>query len=161
TVREFDIKLAVEQVSFQVFLDLKPFEGQKLTIETQLPAGSRALESLSLANGVPEESRLYHESRRPQFHFTSRRGWLNDPNGLVWFNGEYHLYYQHNPYGWDWGSMHWGHAVSRDLVRWMELPIALYPREYGDWCFSGSAVVDHGNTSGFGSGAAPPLVVAF
>ena len=160
-VREFDIKLADSQPQFEVFLDLQPLKGQTLVVETQLPAGSKALERVSLAQDVPDAGRLYREPRRPQFHFTSRRGWLNDPNGLLWHDGEYHLFYQHNPYGWDWGNMHWGHAVSRDLVHWTELPIALYPREYGDWCFSGSGVVDSRNTSGFGSAGSPALVVAF
>ncbi len=160
-VREFDIKLGDQHRDFEVFLDLAPFQGKTLAIETQLPEGSTTLEHVKLADDVPDAQRLYHEPTRPQFHFTSRRGWLNDPNGLVWFAGEYHLFYQHNPYGWDWGNMHWGHAVSRDLVHWTELPIALYPRAYGDWCFSGSAVVDQQNASGFGDGAAPPLVAAF
>jgi fructan beta-fructosidase len=71
------------------------------------------------------------------------------------------LFYQHNPYGWNWGNMHWGHAVSTDLMHWRELPEALVPREYGDWCFSGSAVVDEHNTSGWQQGDEPPLVAAF
>ena len=104
---------------------------------------------------------MYHEAHRPQFHFTSRRGWHNDPNGLVWQEGAYHLFYQHNPYGWNWGNMHWGHAVSPDLVHWEERPTALYPREFGDWAFSGSAVVDTKNTAGFQQGNHPPLVVAY
>ena len=160
-VREFDIKLAGSQPQFEVFLDLQPFQDRTLVLETQLPAESKALEQIKLAADVPDASRLYREVRRPQFHFTSRRGWLNDPNGLLWIEGEYHLFYQHNPYGWEWGNMHWGHAVSRDLVHWTELPIALYPKQYGDWCFSGSAVVDRHNTSGFGSEGSPPLVAAF
>lgn len=160
-VHEFDMKLAEGQPDYSVFLDLSPLDGKRLTIEAMLPSGSRALERIERGESVPGAADLYREALRPQFHFTSRRGWLNDPNGLVWHDGEYHLYYQHNPYGWDWGNMHWGHATSRDLVHWTERPIALYPRKYDDWCFSGSAVVDHRNTSGFGTAKDPPLVLAY
>jgi fructan beta-fructosidase len=160
-VREFDVKLSEGTTDFSSFLDLEPFRGKRLVIEARLPADSKALWRITQADLPLETHALYRESGRPQFHFTSRRGWLNDPNGLVFFEGEYHLFYQHNPYGWDWGNMHWGHAVAPDLVHWKELPIALYPREYGDWAFSGSAVVDSANSSGFGNGTAPPLVGAY
>jgi uncharacterized repeat protein (TIGR02543 family) len=88
----------------------------------------------------------YNELDRPQYHWSVRQHWSNDPNGLVYYNGEYHFFHQHYP-GIDWGPMHWGHAVSTDLVHWTELPVALYPDEYGTM-FSGSAVVDENNTSG-------------
>jgi fructan beta-fructosidase len=158
---EFDIKLAEGEPDFSTFLDLSSFRGKRLEIASDLPAGSKALGRINPAEVAVDPTSLYREEGRPRFHFTSRRGWLNDPNGLVFFEGEYHLFYQHNPYGWEWGNMHWGHAVSPDLVHWKELPIALYPREYGDWAFSGSAVVDRENTSGFGDGIAPPLVAAY
>lgn len=97
---------------------------------------------------------------RPVYHFTPSANFINDPNGLVFYQGEYHLFYQHNPFGATWGHMSWGHAVSRDLVRWEHLPVALR-EEDGVMIFSGSAVVDWRNTSGFGDGSEPPLIAIY
>ena len=102
----------------------------------------------------------FNEPYRSQFHFTPPSGWMNDPNGMVYYEGEYHLFYQHYPDSTVWGPMHWGHAVSKDLVHWEHLPIALYPDSLG-YIFSGSAVVDHENTSGLGKEGMPPLVTIF
>ncbi|MDP6630578.1 MAG: glycoside hydrolase family 32 protein [Kiritimatiellia bacterium] len=89
----------------------------------------------------------YDQKYRPQFHFTSRKNWLNDPNGMVHYDGEYHLFFQHNPQGTPWGNMTWGHAVSTDMVRWTQLPHAILPYDEGT-IFSGTALVDHDNTLG-------------
>jgi fructan beta-fructosidase len=160
-VRVFDIKLAEGKPDFWVFDDLQPLQGNTLEIAAMLPVGSTALASITQGARPPDSHLIGREAGRPRFHFTSRRGWLNDPNGLVYQDGEYHLFYQHNPYGWDWGNMHWGHAVSRDLVHWEEIGEAIRPRAYGDWAFSGSAVIDRENTSGFGVAGRAPLVAAF
>jgi fructan beta-fructosidase len=103
---------------------------------------------------------LYSEPYRPQFHFSPPAMWMNDPNGMVYFEGEYHLFYQYYPEDMVWGPMHWGHAVSIDLVHWQHLPIALKPDELG-YIFSGSAVVDRNDSSGFGVDGKPPLVAIF
>lgn len=102
----------------------------------------------------------YTESHRTQFHFSPPTMWMNDPNGLVYNAGEYHLFYQYHPDSNVWGPMHWGHAVSPDMVHWEHLPIALYPDDLG-YIFSGSAVVDHHNRSGFQTGDEPPMVAIY
>jgi beta-fructofuranosidase/levanase len=116
--------------------------------------------AIALAAVVAPGQERYREPYRPQFHFTPERNWMNDPNGMVFYDGEWHLFYQYNPHGDRWGHMSWGHAVSRDLVRWEHLPLAL-AEEDGVMIFSGSAVVDWKNTSGFGKGEKPPLVAIY
>ena len=102
----------------------------------------------------------YSEKHRPQFHFSQPAHWMNDPNGMVYYNGEYHLFYQYYPDSTVWGPMHWGHAITKDLIHWQHLPIALYPDSLG-YIFSGSVVVDKNNSSGFQKGEEKPLVAIF
>ena len=108
------------------------------------------------------DTKVYSEDDlyRPNFHFSPKKGWMNDPNGMFYKNGYYHLYYQHYPDSNVWGPMHWGHAISSDMITWTEKPIALYPDEKG-YIFSGSAVVDEKNSSGFGTLENPPIVAMF
>ena len=100
------------------------------------------------------------EPYRPAIHYTPEKNWMNDPNGLVFYKGVYHLYYQHNPSGNTWGNMSWGHATSKDLVHWKEQPLAISTDAQQD-IFSGSVVVDKDNTSGFGTKENPPLVAVY
>ncbi|MGO8748852.1 MAG: glycoside hydrolase family 32 protein [Thermoguttaceae bacterium] len=115
------------------------------------------------AEGRPDlliTDKLYQETYRPQFHFTPMKNWTNDPNGLVYYAGEYHLFFQHNPSGINWGNMTWGHAVSPDLVHWKQLDHAIRPDRLGT-IFSGSAVVDENNTAGFQTGSEKVIVCMY
>jgi sucrose-6-phosphate hydrolase SacC (GH32 family) len=170
-VHEFSIELSTEPEWF-AHTDMSAWQGQDaiIRVDGKSPAdsstapNSQALELVRNSDRIWSEENLYREELRPQLHFSSRRGWLNDPNGLCFYNGEYHLFYQLNPYGWRWGNMHWGHAVSKDLVHWKEQPIALYPDLSPDGrrvIFSGSAAVDWKNTSGLGSAGKPPLILFY
>lgn len=110
--------------------------------------------------------KVFDELHRPQFHFTPEKNWMNDPNGLVYYKGEYHLFYQHNPFGKEWGYMHWGHAVSTDLVHWEHLPIALTPdndskdKEIGT-AFSGCGLVDENNLTGLQKGEEKTILLFY
>lgn len=156
--RIFDIRLAPNAADYWVFGDVSMYQGKTLTIHyAGDPAG---LKNIYQSDQIAGQDSLYKEINRPQLHFSSRRGWNNDPNGLLYHEGEYHLFYQHNPYERDWGNMHWGHAVSADLIHWQELPVALYPDRCGT-AFSGSAVIDYDNTAGFNRGTTPAMVAIY
>ncbi len=165
-VREFAAELAEGgSPDWWAFYDVSAFNGETLTLKALSPMpetqSAWLAQNIQHSNALIGMEDLYHEAYRPQIHFTSRRGWNNDPNGLVYLQGEWHLFYQHNPFSTGWGNMHWGHAVSRDLVHWMELPEALYQKSLADMAYSGSGLVDADNTAGWKQGAEDALVVAF
>ncbi len=133
----------------------------------EMPAdeGSRAIRDSVAQSDQPKGvlftvDKLYQETYRPQFHFTPAKNWTNDPNGLVFYKGEYHLFFQHNPKGINWGNMTWGHAVSPDMVRWTQLDHAIHPDAFGT-IYSGSAVVDQHNTARFQTGDEKVLVCIY
>lgn len=158
TPQRNDVRIAEGEPDYWVFRDISEWKGKRLTLT--YTGSAEALGKVFQADTIVGQKNLYREAFRPQFHFTTKRGWNNDPNGMVYFDGEYHLYYQHNPYDRDWGNMHWGHAVSPDLVHWEELGDVLFPDHLGTM-FSGSAVVDWKNTSGWGTRKNPPIVYAY
>jgi fructan beta-fructosidase len=137
---------------------------KKLLISTALLAtvvlGSCRQAAQTDQTDTTEQGEEKAEVYRPQFHFSPKAHWINDPNGMVYYKGTYHLFYQYHPESSVWGPMHWGHATSKDMVHWQEQPIALYPDSLG-YIFSGSAVVDANNTSGFGKNGQVPLVAIF
>ncbi|MFD1769189.1 2,6-beta-D-fructofuranosidase [Sphingobacterium suaedae] len=152
------IRLARDVADYWVFKDVSSMQGKTLTISYE--GDSTGLENIFQDDEIVGQNELYKEKNRPQFHFTTRRGWINDPNGLVYYDGEYHLFYQHNPYEREWENMHWGHAVSKDLVHWEELPDALYPDSTGTM-FSGSAVIDYDNTAGYNVEGTPAMIAFY
>lgn len=153
-----DIRVANDTVDYWTFTDVSKFLGKKFTLN--FPKDVSGIDKIYQSDKFVGQENIYKESLRPQVHYTTKRGWTNDPNGMVYYEGEYHLFYQHNPYEINWGNMTWGHAVSKDLLHWEELPIALLPDEMGTM-FSGSAVIDYKNTSGFGSKKNPAMVAMF
>lgn len=165
-VRAMDVELATDDIDYWVVTDLSPWLGKEVLIRTRLhPLGNpHILDRISVEDGIRDADDLYREALRPQFHFSSKRGWINDPNGLVYYDGEYHLYYQHNPYGWDHSrndyNKTWGHAISTDLVHWTELPGVIHPDHLGT-IYSGSAVVDEHNTTGFQTGKEKAIVAVY
>ena len=149
-----NVRLARDQVDYYIPFDLSAYEGKDISVDIQgMPESSLCWEKMSLSDTFDMTNR---EKFRPVYHHTPAYGWMNDPNGMFYKDGVYHLYFQHNPYGSTWGNMTWGHSTTTDLVNWNYEGLAIKPDAWGA-VFSGSAVVDYDNTAGFGKNA----VVAF
>ncbi len=154
-VADFVCRLDTYEPEMYMYIDLKRFQGR--TFDMRISPAMKFRPTF-LAR-IPTEN-LYGEKYRPTVHFTSALGWINDPNGLCYYGGKYHLFYQHNPAGIDWGNMHWGHAESRDLLHWRERETALFPTEMGP-AFTGCAVIDKDNISGLKDGEHDPLLLFY
>lgn len=149
-----NVRLARERVDSYVPFALSSYKGQYISIDIQgVPENALCWKELKLSDSFDMSNK---ESFRPVYHHTPAYGWMNDPNGMFYKDGVYHLYFQYNPYGSVWGNMHWGHSTSTDLMHWKFEGCAIVPDAWGA-IFSGSCVVDHDNTAGFGKGA----VIAF
>lgn len=155
--RSFVIRLSA-QPDYWVFCDMSAYKGKIINISYE--GDSSGLSKIYQDDKIEGHENLYKEKNRPQFHFTTQRGWINDPNGLIYYDGEYHLFYQHNPYEREWENMHWGHAVSKDLIHWQQLPEALYPDHLGTM-FSGSTIIDYDNTAGYNKKDNPAMIAFY
>lgn len=146
TVYLLNIKLDNCNPNFYAYIDVSRYIGQtiELSVKPEMQLAFREADQMDIDN-------LYREPMRPQVHFSTKNGWLNDPNGLLYIDGVYHMFYQHNPAESTWGNMHWGHAESRDLIHWEEKDIALFPDARGTM-YSGSAILDHKNLLGKNTG---------
>jgi len=155
----FSIDLQEESPFFWAFLDMQGHVGEVIRIEVDnCPTD---LTTICNEDRIRNSSDLYEEPLRPQIHFTTKRGWFNDPNGLVYYKGKYHLYYQYNPLSTFWGNMSWGHAESRNLVNWEEKTPVLYPLQSTGMCFTGAALVDHANQLGLKENGEDPIIAFY
>ena len=160
--RELKCRLAVDKVDYYVPFDLQPYQGSSLLMDVFTPGDRRTIGDISYhtcwkkLKYAEEYDTTNREQYRPAYHHTPVYGWMNDPNGMFYKDGVWHLYYQYNPYGSQWENMTWGHSTSSDLIHWKAEPLALEPDALGT-IFSGSCVVDKENTAGFGKNA----IVAF
>lgn len=154
-----DLKIRFSgQPDFMTWMELAAFHGETVELSGDIPP--EAAELMVTCDELPEEMNAKNEKYRPRFHYTPLRGWVNDPNGLYYLDGLYHIFYQHNPYDTRWENMHWGHAVSENLLDWREMPEALIPDDMGPM-FSGSAVVDRNNVSGLGRDGKTPILLFY
>ena len=158
-VLKANVSLAIDKTDYLVPLDLGEWAGSSILLDIKMTQGRGVRRDPSddvcwseMVTLPALDCTNREKQYRPTYHFSPEWGWMNDPNGMVYKDGEWHLFYQYNPYGSFWGNMHWGHAVSKDLVNWEHLGIALAPDDLGA-IFSGSAVVDTDNTAGFGRDA--------
>ena len=152
--QSINVRLARERVDYYVPLDLSAYAGKTISIDiTGMPSSSLCWEEIKVSDTFDSANR---EKFRPVYHHTPVYGWMNDPNGMFYKDGVYHLYFQYNPYGSMWGNMTWGHSTSTDLVHWTDEGTPIVADAWGT-IFSGSCVVDKDNTAGFGKGA----VIAF
>lgn len=161
TVRRYDTELATDpdKVDWYAFFTIDAYRGDQARV-TAARGAEEGFKLVRQVDEVPGAADWYTEELRPQFHFSQAVGWNNDPNGMVYLDGEWHLFFQHNPVGWNWGNMTWGHAVSTDLVHWRQLPNALFPGTMAQGaCFSGGGVVDSRNTAGWKTGDGDVLAV--
>jgi fructan beta-fructosidase len=155
-----DVELA-DSPDFWVFTDLSDYKGKKLTLGAFLHKDHfEAFENVRMSDSIPGMDNVYREALRPRYHFSSKRGWLNDANGMMYYDGEWHMFYQHNPYNWHWWNVSWGHAVSTDMLHWKELPTAIPPGREGT-IFSGSGAVDFCNTGGFKKGDEKTMILVY
>jgi fructan beta-fructosidase len=163
-IHDFFIDLGVDKVEWWTHIDVSQWAGKTATLTINKPQESKAAFELIETSDAPRNLHpLYDEALRPQLRFSQQRGWNNDPNGLVYHDGEYHFFWQSNPFAWNWKNMYWGHAVSTDLIHWKELPHALRPRAMGNTgeCFSGSGNIDEKNTGGWQTGKEKVMVLAY
>jgi sucrose-6-phosphate hydrolase SacC (GH32 family) len=159
-VRYLDIYLPDKDPDFWVFLDVREWKGKNAVLRTKEEQEKKGLSFIYQSDKREYLHDLYKEEHRPQLHFSTIRGWINDPNGLVFYDGEFHLFFQHYPYGYYWGQPHWGHAVSTDLIHWEQIEDALYRHEHGG-IYSGSSVIDYKNTAGFKTGEDDVMVAIY